>query len=452
MGLEGKKAARPPGPRARIPLGHLFVFRRDVIGFLARLAKDYGDVAAFRIGPMHLCLVSRPDLVRDILTTHHQAFVKGRPLEMAKHLLGEGLLTSEGELHKRQRRMIQPMFHRERIQAYGKVMTMHADRLGRSWRHGETVDVFQEMMRLALAIAGKTMFDSDVEADATEVGEALTDAMRLFGRVAVPFSELLLKLPLPSTLRFRRAKARLDAIIYRLISRRRLSEEEHGDLLSLLLAARDDEADGAMMTDTQVRDEALIFFLAAHDTTALTLTWTWYLLSQYPRVAAALHDELDTVLGGRLPEVSDLARLRYANMVFAEALRLYPPGYVLARRALTEYPIDQYVVPKGTLILMSPYLMHRDPRYYAAPELFDPLRWESGDRADRPKLAYFPFGGGPRVCIGESFALMEGTLVLSTLAQHWGMRLVPGHPVELLPLLNLRPKHGMRMIVERRTP
>jgi cytochrome P450 len=447
-----KNAARPPGPKARIPLGHLFAFRRDVIGFLARLAAEHGDVAGFRIGPMNLCLVSRPDLVRDILTTHHQAFVKGRPLEMAKHLLGDGLLTSEGELHRRQRRMIQPMFHRERIQAYGEIMATYANRLSRRWRHGETEDIFQEMMRLALAIAGKTMFDSDVEADAAEVGEALTDAMRLFGRVAVPFSELLLKLPLPSTLRFRRAKARLDTIIYRLISRRRLSGLEQGDLLSLLLAARDDEGDGAMMTDTQVRDEALIFFLAAHDTTALTLTWTWYLLSQHPAVEATLHRELDTILGDRLPEISDLSQLRYTNMVFAEALRLYPPGYVLARQALTDYAIDQYVVPKGTLILMSPYLMHRDPRYYTEPERFDPLRWETNGRGDRPKLAYFPFGGGPRVCIGESFALMEGTLVLSTLAQHWRMRLVAGHPVELLPLLNLRPKHGMRMILEQRKP
>ena len=445
-----KHSLYPPGPKAKTPLGHLLAIRRDLIGMLTTIAKEYGDIAYFKIGPIDIVLLNHPDYIKDVLVTHHRNFVKGRPLEMAKRLLGEGLLTSEGEFHTRQWRMIQPAFHRKRIEAYGAVMADYASRLSERWCDGMAVDIAQKMTQMATAIAGKTMFNTDVESAAPEIDRALAAATSLFTRVSIPFSEWLLKLPLPSTFRFYRAKARLDATIYRMINEHRRSGKDDGALLSLLLLAQDEEGDQGVMTDQQVRDEALTLLLTAFDTTSLALTWTWYLLSQHPEAEAELHAELDRVLGGRLPTVDDLPKLQYTRMVLTEAMRLYPPLYVIARKALNDYPVDQYIVPAGTLILMSPYLIHRDRRFYANPSKFDPKQWASETHPQAPKFAYFPFGGGPRSCIGESFAWMEGILVIATLAQRWQMRLVPGHPVALLPLVNLRPKYGMSMIVQRR--
>jgi cytochrome P450 len=303
---------------------------------------------------------------------------------------------------------------------------------------------------MSTAIAGKTMFSTDVEAEAAEIVQALAVATSLFSRASIPFSEWLLKLPLPSTFRFYRAKARLDATIYRMINERRHSARHYGDLLSLLLLAQDEGGDKGTMTDQQVRDEALTLFLTAFDTTSLALTWTWYLLSQHAEVEADLHAELDRVLGGRMPTVDDMPKLQYTRMVLTEAIRLYPPVYVIARKALNDFSVDKYIVPANTLILMSPYLMQHDSRFYPEPNTFNPKQWASDTHAQAPKYAYFPFGGGPRSCIGESFAWMEGMLVIAALAQSWKMRTVPGHPVALLPLVNLRPKYGMAMIVQRR--
>jgi len=443
-----KNANRPPGPKTKNPLGFIHKIRGDIIGFLTRIALEYGDIVNFRVGPMQMYFLNHPDYIKDVLVTNQRNFSKGRPLELAKRLLGEGLLTSEGAFHLRQRRMIQPIFHKKRIESYGVVMTEYATRLGDRWVDGATVDMANEMMQMALAIASKTMFSTDIETESVGIGKALTDAMSLFDRVSIPLSELLLNLPLPSTLRFYRAKAHLDKTIYRMIEDRRKNSEKYDDLLALLLSAQDEEGDKSRMTDEQVRDEALIFLLAAYDTTALALTWTWYLLSQYPQVESALHAEIDSVLGGRLPSVEDLPQLTFTRMVFTEAMRLYPPGYIIARKALDDYEIDNYFIPAGSTILMSPFVMQRDPRYYNEPRKFNPLRWAGEAHANAPKFAYFPFGGGPRVCIGDSFAWLEGCLVMATLAQRWRMILVPGHPVAILPLLNLRPKYGMRMILE----
>lgn len=443
--------SRPPGPKTRTPLGHLLAFRRDVVGFLTKIAEQYGDIVYFRVGPMGVVLLNHPDYIREVLQTSHRNFVKGRPLHLAKRLLGEGLLTSEGDFHARQSRIVQPALHAQRVDAYGAVMTDYAARLSRGWSDGVTVDMAREMTRVATAIAGKTMFHWDVDsAVATGIGNALEDAMRLFSRVSIPFAEWLLLLPLPSTFRFYRAKAHLDSTIYRLIAERRREGQDRGDLLSMLLLAQDSEGDGGTMTDTQVRDEALTLFLTALDTTSLALTWTWYLVSQHPAVETQLHAELDTVLSGRSPTVDDLDRLPYTHMVLSEAVRLYPPTYAIARQTIGAFAVGGYTLPAGTLILMSPYVMHRDPRYYPDPGRFDPLRWNPETRAKLPKFTYFPFGGGPRGCIGQSYALQEAMLVIATLAQDWRMRLAPGHPVELLPLINLRPRYGMRMILERR--
>ncbi len=431
-----------------MPLGQLLPLRRDILGFLTKLARQYGDVVSFRLGPIKACLLNHPDYIRDVLVVHDRRFAKGRPLELAKRLLGEGLLTSEGEHHRRHRQLIQPLFHRKRLPAYAGAMVEAASRLTQRWQEGEVRDISLDMADLALAISGKTMFDANIEEEAHELGQALRSTMELFSRVSIPLSELLLKIPLPSTRRFYRSKARLDETIHRLIDERRTEGTDHGDLLSLLLGMHEPAA--AVLSDEEVRDEALIFLLAAFDTTALALTWTWYLMSQHADVEARLHEELDSVLRGRLPSAADLDHLRYVQQVFSEVLRLYPPGYLVARKALAPYEVAGYVLPAGTLVLMSPYLIQRDSRFYRDPDSFDPDRWEAQDPHATQQFAFFPFGGGPRRCIGDAFAWMEATLVIATVAQRWRPRLLPGFRVELQPLLNLRPKHGVKMTLEPR--
>lgn len=439
----------PPGPKGLPLVGQLLRLRRDPIGFLQGSARRYGDVAHFTIASQHVFLLNRPEYIQDVLVTHHRHFVKGRGLERAKDFLGEGLLTSEGEFHRRQRRLVQPAFHRQRVAAYGAVMAQYAARTSADWQDGATVDVAQEMMRLTLAIVAKTLFDADVEAEATAIGAAITTLMERWPRLMSPLYPLLKRLPLPSNRRLAQAGARLDGTIRQMINERRASGEDRGDLLSMLLLAQDEEGGGGM-TDKQVRDEAMTLFLAGHETTANALTWTWYLLSQHPQVEARLHAELDHVLAGRLPPADDVPRLAYARMVFAESMRLYPPAWVVGRRALGAYEIPPYTIPANALLLMSPYVTHRDPRYFPDPTVFDPQRWTPGAQAERPKFSYFPFGGGPRQCVGEAFTWMEGVLLLATIAQRWRLRLAPGHPVVPHPLVTLRPKYGMRMIVERR--
>jgi cytochrome P450 len=436
----------PPGPKGFVPGLQLLAFTRDPLGFLTNVRRSYGDVARFGYGSQSFFVLSHPDYIKDVLVTHNAYFMKGRGLQRAKRLLGEGLLTSENPLHTRQRRLAQPAFHKQRIASYASLMVDYAERHQRErWKDGQTLDLSQEMMHLTLAIVGKTLFDTNTEREAEEVREALSATMVSFTRFLMPFAELLDHLPLPSTRRFQEARARLDKIIYRMIDERRKSGADRGDLLSMLIMAQDEDGDGGGMTDEQLRDELMTIFLAGHETTANALTWTWYLLSQHPEVETRLHEEVDEVLGGRPPTVEDLPNLRYTEMVLAEAMRLYPPAWVLGRRALKDYEVGGYRVPAGSLVIMSQYVTHRDERFFPDPLRFDPERWTPEAKAARPQFSYFPFGGGPRRCIGEGFAWMEGILVIATLAQSWRMRLVPGHPVELRPVVTLRPKHGMRM-------
>lgn len=440
----------PPGPRRTFPLSGLFAYRKGPLPFFQNLAAQYGDISYFKLGPQAAFFLNHPDYIKDVLVTNHHHFHKGLALQRAKRLLGEGLLTSEGDFYRRQRRLAQPAFHRARIASYAEVMTDYASQTRAGWRDGDTLDMSEEMMRLTLGIVGKTLFDADVVSEAQEVGEAMTVVMDLFNTITLPFFELLQKLPLPQLRRFDHAKARLDAIIYRLIAERRCSGEDRGDLLSMLLLAQDTEGDGGQMSDAQLRDELMTIFLAGHETTANALTWTWYLLSQNPEVEAKLHAEIDRVLAGRLPTGEAVAQLKYTEMVLAESMRLYPPAWALGRLAIEEFKIAGYVVPKNSLVLMSQFVMHRDPRYFPEPLTFDPDRWTAAARDSRPQFSYFPFGGGPRRCIGEGFAWMEGVLLIAALAQQWQMRLVPDHPVALKPVITLRPKHGMRMTITRR--
>ena len=443
-------AARfPPGPKPSLRTMLIYAPGGDPLAFFTNLARTYGDVAYLRMGGEHLFLLSDPRHIRDVLVTHQRSFIKGRGLERAKRLLGNGLLTSEGAAHLRQRRLIQPAFHRDRIASYAAVMTGYADHVCTRWADGSDVDVAQEMMRLTLAIVGKTLFDTDVEARARDVGAAMTAVMESFWTFMLPFARIIERLPVPGLRRSRAARAELDAIIYRMIAERRRSPGDRGDLLSMLLEAQDEErSDGPherAMTDQQVRDEAMTIFLAGHETTANVLTWTWYLLSGAPDVEARLHAEIDRVLGGRLPTVADIGSLPFVEQVVTESMRLYPPAWMIGRRAIEPYAIDDYVLPRRALVLLSPYIVQRDARHFREPDRFLPDRWTPELKASLPPFAYLPFGGGPRRCIGESFAWMELVLVLSTIAQRWRLRLVPGHPVVPQASVTLRTKHGMKM-------
>jgi cytochrome P450 len=434
-------------------LRNLLAIRGDRISFLSKLKHDHGDVVRFHIATQAVWLLSHPEHIRDVLVVNQKKFMKGRGIQMMKPLLGEGLLTSEGEFHLRQRRLVQPAFHRQRVASYAASMVEDAHKLRDRWATlpaGETIEMSQEMMRLTLVIAGRTLFDADVEEEANEVGQALTDVMSVAERIPNPFAGLMSLLPLPSTRRFERARQRLDDIIYGIIRERRTSNVDRGDFLSMLLLAQDEEGGTGSMTDQQVRDEALTIFLAGHETTATALTWTWYLLSQHPQAEAKLHAELDEVLQGRLPTFEDLPKLRYAEMVFAEAMRLYPPVWIIGRRALVDHEIDDYKIKAGDLTLHSQYLVHHDPRWFPEPDKFIPERWTPELKESRPKFSYFPFGGGTRTCIGEAFAWMEASLVIATLAQQWKARLVPDHPVEMRALITLRAKQGMKMYLEKR--
>lgn len=444
MTATAPRLAPPRVVRPRYPGEFLGLLARDHLGLFRRMAAA-GDVTQIRLGRQRLILLNHPDDIRQLLVAEQRAFAKGRALDRVRTLLGNGLLSNEGESHLRQRRLVQPAFHRERIAAYGAVMAEYAERLAERWQPGMQVDVHDEMMTLTRDIAGKTLFDLDVGEDPGGVHEAISLSLKLYRFTVLPGGELLERLPIPVVRRAHAARARLDAWLYDTIRRRRADGVDRGDLLSMLLRAQDDVEHTGGMSDRQVRDEVVTLFVAGHETTAVALSWTWYLLSGHPAVQAKLHTELQEVLGGRRPTVADVPRLSYTRQVFAEALRLFPPAWILERRALRDVPMRGHLIPAGSLVYATQYSVHRDPRWYPNPEQFDPERWRPEHAVDRPKFSYFPFGAGTRVCIGEQFAWMEGVLVLAAIAQRWRLVHDPLHQVVLEPLVTLRPKFGMRM-------
>ncbi len=430
-----RKHLTPPGPKGHFLSGHLREMRRDLLNFYLSCARDYGDCTLMRFGLKRVFFINHPDLIEQVL--HNRNYTKHYALRMNRLLLGNGLLTSEGDFWLRQRRLIQPVFQRERILSYAPDMTACAERLIESWHDGEMRDLHAEMRKLTLAIATKTLFGVDAADQSEAVGSALHDAMgtfseRLFRIIRVPE-----RVPTPGNLRIRKAIQRLDNILYGLINRRR-GQKEQKDLLSILLHARH-ESDGSGMNDKQLRDEAMTLFLAGHETTALALSWGGYLLAQHPDVVEKLQTELRQVLGGRAPTTADLPNLPYTDMTVQEIMRLYPPAYAIGRQAIRPCTLGGYPVPAGGTILMSQWVMHRDPRYYDDPERFYPERWADGLAKRLPRYAYFPFGGGPRVCIGNTFALMELPLVLATIAQRFRFSLPSGPPVLPKPLMTLQP-------------
>ena len=423
----------------------------DPIRFFEFLAKTYGPIAYYRIGRENIIFLNDPELIKEILVTQHQNFTKERTQQRMKILVGEGLITSEGKFHLRQRRLAQPAFHRSRISTYAATMVERAMRVRERWQ-AETKperDIALEMMHLTLSVVGKTLFDSDVDSEVEEIAAEVNAVMRLYNfLVALPQAERLLRYPIPGLRRFRKARSRLDKTVYRMIHEHRQGKVDRGDLLSMLMAAEYD--DGTRMDDDQLRDEVMTIFLAGYETTANALTWTWYLLSQNPEAEARLHMEIDSALGGHLPTFDDLPRLRYTEMVIAESMRLYPPAWAMGRRAINDFELGEYFLPAKTNVYFSPYIVQRSSQFFPEPLRFDPERFTPEAKAARNRFAYFPFGGGTRQCIGESFAWMELVLVVATIAQRWKLSLVPGHPVEPQALITLRPKFGMKMRLQQR--
>src|SRR5882762_3216350 len=437
----------PPGPSDGLKRWSLGPLNDTPLEYFSKLAREHGDVAGIRILNFKTIFINHPDTIEEALVTNARKYTKGRVLRANRHVFGEGLLTSEGEFWLRQRRLVQPAFHRARIASYAAAMVEYTQRMLEGWRDGEERDAHQEMMRLTLQIVGKTLFDADVARDAQEVGKSL----ELLLEIGANFRRAIFVphwLPTASNFRMKKEIAQIEKILYRIIGERRASGRDAGDLLSMLLAAQDE--DGSRMTDRQLRDETITLFLAGHETTASTLSWTWWLLAQDPVVEAKLHAELDAVLGDRVPTLDDLPGLIYTGHVITESLRLYPAAWGLARLVVEDHEIAGYPVTKGMGVAMAQWVVHRDPRWYDAPEEFRPDRWE-GDLLKRmPKFAYFPFGGGPRQCIGNAFALMEASLILATIAQKFRLRLVADHPVEPLASITLRPRHGVRVTLEHR--
>jgi cytochrome P450 len=443
------RAPLAPGPKGSPILGVMSEFSSDTFGFIER-CRDYGDVVRMRFLYLTAYFLYHPHDVEYVISTNAKNFIKSRNQRspLFQRLVGNGLLTSEGEEWKRQRRLAQPAFHRHRINAYAETMVDYGQRTISTWREGEIRDIHRDMMRLTLEIVVKTLFNADVSADADKVG-------RVLSRIVTPFAgqatlKWILDNRLPTTTHrlFNRDAREIDEIVYRIIDERRRTGQDQGDLLSMLLKAHDE--DGSQLNNKQLRDEVMTIFLAGHETTALTLSWTWYLLAQNPETERKFHAELADVLGERLPTMADLSRLRYTEMIAKESMRLYPPAYALGREAVEECEIGGFRVPAGAQVFMFQWATQRDARFFAQPEKFQPDRWTEEFSNSLPKYAYFPFGGGPRACIGNYFAMMEIVLLLATIGQRFRFSLVPGHPVSLMPAMSLRPKNGIKVVVHSR--
>ena len=414
-------------------------------GFLIRNLKNihekYPEIVHMRLGVADFYLLTSPDLVQEVLVTKQSNFIKGRYLQKTKRVFGEGLLTSEGEFHHRERRLVQPAFHTKRLNEYAKIMTSYSQKTLENWHDGQILDIHLEMTKLTMSIVTRCLFGTDVEPG--QISKDLSSIIDYFARLSSPLSGLYQKLP--SNKKYAESINRIDSLILEL-TKKRQDSRPNSDLLSMLLQAKDES--GKNMSDSQIRDEVLILFAAGHETTANALTWTWYLLSQNPIVESKMSDEVSSLTQN--PSYSDISKLSYTTNVFAESMRLYPPAWVLVREAVKDSEIGGYRIPKHAQVIMSQYVNHHDPRFFSNPEVFEPDRWTAEFKKELHKFAYFPFGGGPRSCIGEPFAWMEGTLILATISKNWKMLHVANHKVEMSPRITLRPRYGMKMKLVKR--
>jgi cytochrome P450 len=437
----------PPGPKGLPILGLALDVRHDALGTLQRLAREYGDIVNMPVMGTSRVLLNRPEYIQQLLILDHAKLHKSTLTKLVVGpLLGQGLLISEGDFWRRQRRLAQPAFHRSRTNEYSPVMVECALQQTRTWRPGETRNIAEEMMKLTLEVAVRTLFGTSLAGDSGSIGKAMTFLMRHYLHRARSPWRIPQSWPTPANRRARREFEFMDSLIYRIISDRKKDTQPRNDLLSLLMATMHE--DGSQMTEHQVRDESMTLFVAGHETTALSLSWTWYLLGENPAAEARLHEELRLVLGGRPAEVSDLEKLPYLNAVVHESLRLYPPAYMMARMNVETVNVSGYEIPPRTTLLASQWVMHRDPRFFEQPEKFVPERWFDGLESRLPPGAYFPFGDGPRRCIGQGFAQLETALVIAAIAQKFRFRLKKGFPVVPEPLVTLRPKYGIEMTIQ----
>ncbi len=443
-----------PGPRGAPLLGVLTGFRADPLTFVLRMAREYGPVARLKLGPVEAYLVSQPSGVKRVLQENSDNYGRQtRGFQGLRLTLGDGLVTSDGAFWRRQRRIVQPAFHKQRLAALGAIMTGAALEIGGRLRaageRGETIDLVGEISRATLAILGRALFSLDLDGAAEAVGRAVVVVLRHTIRRVQAFLPVPTAIPTGENRRFAAARKVLDRVVLQTIAERRRDGVDRGDLLSMLLATRDEET-GEGMTDQQLRDEVMTLMLAGHETTAMTLCWTCYLLSRHPDVRRKVQAEVDRVLGGRPATADDLPGLIFTRMAIEECMRLYPPAWAVTRSVVADDEVDGFVIPAGSMAMVSAYVTQRDPTLWENPEGFDPERFDPARAASRPRYAYFPFGGGPHLCIGAGFAMMEAQILLATLTQQLQLDLAPGHPVEIEPLITLRPRHGLFMTVRPR--
>ncbi len=446
----------PPGPQAAHNIIQILQlmrnFQSDLLGFTSRNFAQYGGIWKIQVGKETQYMISDPDLIQEITVKQADKFHKSadyvNPEKGLARFLGSGLVTNDGEFWKRQRKLVAPAFHTKRIEAYAQSMVDATQAMLDRWHGQSALDVDDEMMRATLQIVVKTLFNVDISAEAKRIGDAMTALQEMVGNNSVIEAFLPSWIPTLQRARSNKAVSDLDEIVYRLITEWRKEGKDNGDLLSMLMLTRDDEGNG--MSDKQVRDEAVTLFLAGHDTTANTLNWTWYLLAQNPEIEAKMHHEIDTVLNGNVPTLADLRRLPYSEMVIKESMRLFPPAYFFGRVAIDDVQLGDFRAAKGTGIGISSYAVHRDARWWDEPEAFRPERFSPENAENIRKYSYIPFGAGPRICIGNSFAMMEAQLMLVMIAQRYQLRLSPGQVVNTNPLLTLKPKGGLQMRLEER--
>lgn len=437
-----RRRGLPPGPAPLPVVGHVFQFRRDPLAFVQGLQRSYGGMATFYMGKRPMVLLARPEYARYVLVDHARNFTSREFAFGLRGILGDGLLTSDGDFHRQQRRLVQPAFHKKRVEGYAQVMVAHTQQTLDEWRAGQRLDMAATMQDLTLRIVAKALFDVDLKTESRGLGQAFNDVIN--NPVQAPFSwrSIPINLPFMPYAKHVAGRTTLDTYIYALIAQRRASGRDTGDVISMLLAAQDD---GVTMTDQQVRDQTLTLLAAGHETTANLLAWTFYLLSTHPDVRAKLLAELQSVLMGRAPTIDDQPNLPYLDWVVSESMRMYPPAWTVGRRAIAGFELGGYSFPAGQMVMVNQWVLHHLPEVWGDPNAFRPERWEPGQARNIPPGAYFPFGAGPRMCIGMPFAQLEARLLLATILQRYTPELVPGWPVIPRPRITLRPKYGIQM-------
>ena len=446
----------PPGPKDILPYTLERKFLRDPLKTLTDISQTYGDVSHFKFGKQNVYFLNHPNYIEDVLVTNYKNFIKSRGLQVSKRLLGLGLLTSEGNYHDKQRRLIQPTFYPKKIKSYIDVMMKKILTLCDHWKDGSVIDIHKEMTHHTLEIISKTVLGYDIKKEDDEIGDSLLICMEYFNRLLMPFGELIEKIPLlPINKGFQKARKNLDSIVYKMINEHRMqlekNEKKDNDLLFTLLQSQYDSTGIEKMSDQQLRDEVMTIFLAGHETTANALTWTFYLLSENPAIDLRLQEEVSSIISNKIDiSFDDIQKLEYTTKVLTESMRLYPPAWALGRQAINNCKIGKYIIPSGSIILMSQYVMHRNQIYFPQPDAFYPDRWTDEFKKNLPRFSYYPFGGGIRSCVGEPFAWMEAILITAIINRLWKMNKIQENKVVLKPLITLRPKYGMRMQITRR--